>query len=297
MATASQLYTQEVPMIFAKYLMDWMKESTAVNILVTGKTGTGKSTLINSVLGIAKVTERHTVKQKPKPTRMEQYQNIIGNEVQVYMWDSPSLDMQATEKDKMKAIEDIKRNCKDIDLCLFCVDMSTLRFNIPEYSEAMKELGEILGRDIWKNTLFVLTFANKFLLRIEDDYRNDPEGKKQKFEHQVGLWKIKLRTNLEKQMKLDPLIAQNTKVVPVGDHHSLQLFPNDNERWLNELWLQAISAVRHTGKPAVVKICQHLLRDRESNQLSVTFTLLMRENARGQEQEDDGDNVPQGQLV
>ena len=67
-------------------------------------------------------------------------------------------------------------------------------------------------------------------------------------------------------------------MVPVGDHHSDQLFPNDNTRWSNELWLQAISAVQHTAKPAVAKICQHLLRNTESDseqQLSVKFTLLM----------------------
>ena len=68
----------------------------------------------------------------------------------------------------------------------------------------MKTLSEIFGRDVWKNTVFVLTFANKFLLRIEDDYLNNPEGKKQKFERQVGLWKEKLHSHLEKQLKLDP---------------------------------------------------------------------------------------------
>ena len=47
--------------------------------------------------------------------------------------------------------------------------------------------------------MFVLTFASKFLLRIKDDYRDNPEGKKQKFERQIQLWKEKLHMQLKKQ--------------------------------------------------------------------------------------------------
>ena len=300
MATASPHYTQKVPMTFANYLMDWMNDSKTVNILVSGKVGTGKSTLINSVLGTSVAAERHSVRQNPKRTRMARHQNLIGG-IQVIMWDSPGLCQQA---DKAKTVEDIRRNCKNIDLCLFCVDMCTLRFNIPEYSEAMKELSEILGRDIWKHTLFVLTKANEYLIMIEDDHRNNPEGKKQKFEHQVGLWKRKLQSSLESQLK------QKVKnvVVPVGDHHNQQLFPNDDSRWLNELWVQTISAVRHTAKPAGVKICQHLLRNTESDleqQLSVLLTLQTQvtsdtidspRQCYTEAQETDPDDRPQGQA-
>ena len=298
MATAARLYSKKVPMVFAEYLMDWMEDNNAINILVTGQTGSGKSTLINSVLGISTAPERQTV-QRAKPTSLTSYQNRIGD-VQVTMWDSPGLGEPSTDKSKAKAVESIKKDCRDIDLCLFCTDMSLSRFT-PGSIEAMKTLNDVYGADkLWKNTVFVLTFANEFLLRIDADYQQNPEGKKRKFESEVELWREKLYMHLEKHLNVDPNIAHNAKVVPVGNHHSHQLFQNISTRWLNELWLQAISATRHIAKPAVIKIYQQLLGNIENDQLHVTFTLLTQETSGTspaidiplQERDDDR---PQGQ--
>jgi hypothetical protein len=310
MATAleSQLYTRAVPMAFAKYLIDWITDSdnTNINILVIGETGSGKSTLVNSVLGFSKVKERQEL-QRTKIVELKRWQNTIGS-VQVSMWDSPGLGGQpANEKDrkeKDKAIEAIKNNCRDVDLCLFCCDMSNTRY-FPEYCEETKVLCEIFGKDIWKHTIFALTFANKFLLRIEDDFRGNPNGMKQKFVHQVKLWKQKIHMHLEKQ-KIDPKIVKSTEVVPVGNHRTHQLFADDDTKWLNELWLQVTGAIRHTAKPAALKICQQLLEKPVSDQmdqLSVTLSLVARETPRtsyahATDQEMDlDDDKPQGQSI
>ena len=296
-------------MAFAKSLMDWITDcddNTAVNILVIGETGSGKSTLINSVLGFSKVKERQEL-QRTMTVELKRWQNTIGN-IQVSMWDSPGLGQSGDRRDKEKAIEAIKKNCRDIDLCLFCCDMSSTRY-FPEYCEETKVLCDIFGKSIWKNTVFILTFANKFLWQNEDDFMGNPEGKKQKFVRQVKKWKEKIHVHLEKQMKIDSKIVKNIEVIPAGKHDddSHQLFPDDNTKWLNELWLQATGAIRHPAKPAALKICQHLLDKTESDpmdHLSVTLSLVMRETsgtsyARGHyisDQEMD-DDKPQGQSI
>ena len=296
-------------MAFAKYLMEWMTDcddNNAINILVIGETGSGKSTLVNSVLGFSKVKERGEV-QRTKVTGLKRWQNAIGN-IQVSMWDSPGLGRPDSEKDrreKEKAIEAIKKICGDIDLCLFCCDMSSTRY-FPQYCEETKILCDIFGKRIWKNTVFVLTFANKFLWRIEDDFLGNPEGKKQKFIRMVKKWKQKIHAHLEMQMKIDPKIVKNTEVVPAGDHDHHQLFPDDDTKWLNELWLQVTGATRHTAKPAALKVCQQILEKSESHpidHLSVTLSLVVQETSRtsyacatDQETESD-DDKPQGQSI
>ena len=280
MATAYHFYNEEVPFEFAKYLKDWMDGSNTVTILVIGETGSGKSTLINSVLGFSKVIERPALVRKDyAPLKI--WKNTIGN-TQVSMWDSPGLGLPPTDKNKVKTVEDIRRNCRDVDLCLFCIDMSNVRI-APEYGEIMKEFNEILGGDIWKKTMFILTYANKFLIQIDEEHLDDPEGKKQAFEEQVELWKRKLPIQLQKHVNLDPQISMNVKIVPVGHHRSHQLlFPDDNVRWVNDLWLQAVSAIQHNAKPAAVKICQHLVRSTENdptNSKQLSITLTMQENS------------------
>ena len=134
-AIASQFFTQEVPLEFAEYLKEWMSDSNVVSILVTGQIGSGKSTVF--LPGFLKVPERQTL-LRTKATGLKRWQSTIGN-IQVSMWDSGQ---PPTDKEKAKTIEDIQRNCRDIDLCLFCVDMSNPRFT-PEYTEAIKDLSEI----------------------------------------------------------------------------------------------------------------------------------------------------------
>ena len=293
-------------MAFAKYLMDWMTDcdNSDVNILVIGETGSGKSTLINSVLGFSKVKERQELQRK-KTVELKRWQNTIGS-VQINMWDSPGLGGQ-DRKEKEKAIEALKKNCRDVDLCLFCCDMSSTRY-FPEYCEETKVLCDNFEKSIWKHTVFILTFANKFLLRIEDDFRGNPIGMKQKFIHLIKIWKQKIHMHLEKKMKIDPKIVKNIEVVPAGDHRTHQLFPDDDTKWLNELWLQATGAIRHTAKPAALKICQQILEETESDpmdQLSVTLSLVVRETSRASyawhcatDQETDlDDDKPQGQSI
>jgi predicted GTPase len=51
-----------LPQLIEKRLNDWIKNSSSVSVFVTGKTGTGKSTLVNGILGGGICEEGHTLK-------------------------------------------------------------------------------------------------------------------------------------------------------------------------------------------------------------------------------------------
>ena len=280
------------------------KDSTAITIYVAGKGGSGRSTLINSILGLTPTKgffvrrrplqaadERHSV--LPKATEMKVYENKIGG-IHVYMKDTPSL-MASSGGKPQYYFEDFS----DVDLCLFCVDMSKPRFDAEKQGEAMQELSKILKKDIWNKTVLVLTFANKYILRIEDNYVDDSESKKRKFEQQVESWKNRLQSTIEKELKLDPDIARKIKVIPVGDRHSHQLLPNSNSKWLNELWQGARSVVRPTAQQAVQNILAEIM---PKQQQDVHRQVRERDNlAAALSESQDGDppinaNVPKSEL-
>ena len=291
MATAANVpVTDELAAVFTNYLSDWMKNTSTITGVVVGKLGAGKSTLINSILGLigrTQAVERHRV--LPKATKLKLYQNTVGN-VQLQLWDTPSLLAPDGTKSKEWSIDNIKRSCKDIDLCLFCIDMSKLRSIEHEHREAVRLLNKTFGCDIWKNTMFVLTFANEYLCQTNAEYEGQPKEQERDFEEQVGIWKKKLHEAFEKE-KMD---ARNLKVVPAGtyDHHSHQPLPlseniHTTGRWLNELWREVISTVKPSAAPAALKVYKHLSsrdeQDRQASQSSsiqhpITLTLLIKEN-------------------
>ena len=73
-------------MSIVKRLEQWQKRSTQVRILITGKAGTGKSSLINTVTGFKLAEEGDTL--KPKTTEVTEYTNKSIGDIQLRVWDS-----------------------------------------------------------------------------------------------------------------------------------------------------------------------------------------------------------------
>lgn len=138
-------------------LDDWRKNSSSINILITGKTGIGKSTLVNGLVGKKIAEEGESLHATTDKVSMSS-EKISGIDVNV--WDSPGLQDETVNEDKYLA--DIKLNCKDIiDLFIYCHDMSENRFDDGGTDvTAMKRLTETLGKDVWENGIVVLTMAN-----------------------------------------------------------------------------------------------------------------------------------------
>ena len=145
------------------------QSSHTVTILVIGRTGSGKSTLINNILGRDIASVGH--KLSPKTGTVSVYEEEISG-VSVTACDTPGLrDALDKEEDYM---DKIKVSCGDPDLVLFCQSMDNVRWQSDDI-EAVKIVTDHLGKDIWKNSVLVLTRADKL---VDSDMPRNYSNKK-----------------------------------------------------------------------------------------------------------------------
>ena len=265
----TKVFSQELPTIFAQHLTDWMKGSDPVTILVTGAEGSGKSTLINSLFNTTVAPVRKGL-TKPKARALKPYEIVLGK-IKLTVWEVPAC----------QAADELKK--WSAHLILFCVNMSEMRYIDKEKYESMSQLSQHLGVDIFKRTMFILTFANNYIDTIEDDHLNNPTGKKKEFVDTVKVWKIRLQSTQQK-IGLDRDSAQKTKAVPVGRGgkkcSKLLLFPDDDLDWPSKLWREAIP-VNPLVTPSVAKLYDHQVTSRggsQSKESSVSFSLHLGED-------------------
>ena len=270
----SRFYSQELPLAFAEHLTDWVKSGTegAVSILVTGKSGSGKSTLINALLRDQAAPTRNDL-QGARITLLKSYKRKIGK-VQVTAWESPGL-QGFRDRDK----DDIKTKCSNVDLVMFCVDMTITRYNEQDHLDTMKKLDGILGPEIWEKVVFVLTFADNYIMQVEDSIA-DPTQLKENFLKKIEVWRKRLQSTLElilDQHSEDKSHSEKPKVVikvaPAGTSSTLKLLP-EFPSWISMLWLEAMNVNIH-ATPALIHIYYEVSSDRsDTSTTSTQYSIL-----------------------
>ena len=153
-----------------------------LGILVCGKTGVGKSSLIDSLTG--KVNDRPT-----RRTVNETFVNL--SDVHVRIWDSPGL--QDGTVNEGKYLDEMYEKCQDVSIVLYCLDMTVVRWTDPEV-KATQLLTERFGVDFWKKAILVLTKAN--MVRVPGKYKGEE-----------GIYHKQLYENFVKRFR-DQLIEQ-----------------------------------------------------------------------------------------
>ncbi len=132
----------------------WWHGSNSVSVFVSGKTGVGKSTLVNALLGEKVAKEGDTL--DPETSEVKSFTKKIRG-IDVTVWDSPGLQDGTENEDKY--LKDIRKNCNGkIDLLLYCISMSATRSRSD--IESMNKLTKTLGPEIWENAVVIITGAN-----------------------------------------------------------------------------------------------------------------------------------------
>ena len=231
---------------------EWVEHSKSrgLHIFVFGKTGVGKSSLINTLLGkeiaeegediysqtraVTSYTEQRTIKTV--------HQMIEG--VEVTMWDSPGL--KDPDTDESQTLKDIKENCKDIDIFVYCTSLTQTRIGQDEYDSIMN-LTHTLGDGIWSRGLIALTFAN--------EVRPSPSSRAtagEYFRKRVSDWGDALRNAIRKTGVNDKIVKE-VPVIPTS-YRELPLPDTTAGDWFSAFWSACLERTRFISLPALLQI-------------------------------------------
>ena len=230
--------------------------SKSVHILFTGRTGVGKSTLINCLVGKAVAKEGDDL--KPQTMEVQSYTTCL-NGVDVTVWDSPGL--QDGTGNEARCLQEMRDKCgKGCDLVVYCIKMTETRFTADE-TKAIKMIINEFGDDIWKNAVFVLSCANH-VIRLAP--KKDPNGHLQKrfdlFKDMIP--KQLLECGIKKEIiDLIPIIpAGHMDMDEVGGGPVLSPLTKD---WLSDFWFTSITRMKDSSKRGMVLAAAGRLKKEE----------------------------------
>ena len=207
------------------WFQNWLDDSTTLDILLTGKAGVGKSTLINGLLGVKVVDTKENVLQADTKAVIDY--KFTKNGVQVRVWDSPGLQDRSSQEDDY--IAEMKRKCHSVDFVLYCIRMDETRLYKDDH-EAILKLKNAFGKAFWDRTFFILTFAN----RIEPPRKDQQHTKKEYFIQRLNAWVTEIHEILnDTGISIDRSTIEK-RVIPASFEE-----PHlpDRKFWLSKLWV------------------------------------------------------------
>ena len=217
-----------------------------LTILITGKTGSGKSSLINGLVGRTVTKEGEELTSSTK--HVDGYAFCQGD-VKFLVVDSPGL--QDLETEDKETFDFIKRQLvcisNSFDLVIYCIDMTSKRVDRSD-KLAICHLTECFGESIWENAVFTLTFANDVLLPPSFQGTAEEWFTKKLQEFKAILEMILTEANVSRKL------AKEIPVIPAGYWKPVERIPNpwklpDRPDWFNAFWVTC--ALRMEGSASI----------------------------------------------
>ena len=117
-----------------------MQSSKTLDIMITGKTGSGKTALINGLIG-RKLGEEGEV--LTRMTAHVEAKEFSLNGMVAKIWDTPGLQDGTDEEDRY--LDEMKKYCSNCNLYIYCVNMSQKRLDSADIT-AMRKLTNTFGK-------------------------------------------------------------------------------------------------------------------------------------------------------
>ena len=252
----------------------WVSETrqNRFTILITGKTGVGKSRLVNALVG-ERVAKEGRSKSACTDTVTSYRAKING--VDVVVWDSPGLqDGTCNERLYLQDME--SKLSQGFDVMIYCISMTDTRFYEADKS-AIRTLTKEFGSKLWENGVVALTFAN---LKSKDP---DEESDLDYFLSEKCFWEKEIDEFLAK-LKVDLQVRQQIPIVPTGNYKQLCLPGCEN--WLSELWIKCFNVMSISSGLAFFKINESRLKYPDSSPATTSTAAAARSS------EDDENQMP-----
>ena len=274
MSSASSLLSDDQVKCIREALSQLRKDCPVFGILVIGRTGVGKSTLINNLLGKEVASVGHTLKSETPVVKPHEY-SVEG--VPIVVYDTPGLGDVIGEEDEAKHLANMKDLLaeKKIHLVVYCFQI-TKTLVISSDQGALRKYHEI-GVD-WKQSIIALTFADALYIPNDERIIYPYDTVSNFFDRRVAFWKEEVMTLVArgahkyvyKQLKVFP-----TTLLPTDP------LPNENP-WYVPLWLHIVRILTPAASLRFVDIHRSNICDEQTPPLNthVTVELKLSENGR-----------------
>ena len=214
----------------------WLKRHNNFRVLITGKMGTGKTTLIKGLkekyIPEADNLLPHTVKVIPYEYEHEK--------INLTFFDTPGLKESSDSHKDYKYLKEMVKNNEQPDLIIFTIKMDDTRLR-PEDQVIIKNITDAFGWSTWKNALFLLTFANKV---SKVGYTPDSRENKVYFNKKRDDFSLLITKELEKN-RVQSEVANSIPIIPAG--LIMQPFiPLDSRgiSWVDEFWQEIFKVLK-----------------------------------------------------
>ena len=150
-------YVQDVQITDLK-VQERLKKYNSLRVLVLGKSGVGKSSLVNALFGSSKVAKVGTINAETPGVKC--YDLELGDVI-IKIFDTPGF-MSGESKSNKKYLQNIRDVCK-------CADVVFLCFRMEGHSKDLEEPLNLLARSFdkkskfWSKTMIVFTMANRVI--------------------------------------------------------------------------------------------------------------------------------------
>ncbi|XP_019852630.1 PREDICTED: uncharacterized protein LOC109582393 [Amphimedon queenslandica] len=251
-----------------------------LRILVSGKTGQGKSSLINGILGAHVASEGAGAKRCT--TQVEMYSEIIKG-VLIKVFDSPGLQDHTANEEEY--IQGMRETCQELSLVLYCTKMINTRLTDDD-KNAMVKLTKAFGESFWNYSVFVLTFANLENVARKDDRdadeeepdEDDEEGwkelEKRRFTRRLELWKKELQSFLVEELKVTPKIVCNIPEAKTSSTERFEATRNSKSNFIYSniyglAYVDSYEVLELQFRPDLLEPAAHLLNEQWPRSLEV----------------------------
>lgn len=241
MAEAGEISQQQVSADaiweFLRYYLKRLnirERQEAFTIMVVGETGTGKSSLINNLLGSDVDDAKEGDGVQSETTEVAKYEKMVDG-VPVVLYDTPGLDDSnpATEGEHIKAVKKVLDSGK-IKLVIYCQKLSEtrMRSSLVRTFQQYHQIGVN-----WTRSVIALTFADAIPISGHEKAKQGfDEG--EYFNQRLKEWQEQLRRTLVEQVGVNQDDVQKLKILPTSALRNEKL-PN-NKGWFVPLWLDIL---------------------------------------------------------
>ena len=197
-------------------------------ILITGTSGVGKSTLVSGLVGKQVTTQSRNVTGYRANVNVSEEES--GEGMEIVVWDSPGLEDGSGRE--VECLTELKEKCSNVDIVIYCMDLSATRslgLAVAETYEdiapndlcAIKKLTATFGSGWWKRSIFVMTRADVLETALNEQFNDRLQDWKQRIHATL------LATGVPEE------VACKIPVQPVGRPTKPRL--PDRENWLGGL--------------------------------------------------------------